>query len=228
MVDLILKFMLLAIIGYIVEVFYVYILSNKWVNRGYLNGPYIPIYAIGGLLIGLLDKYHEDFLIIFFMGMMLCSALEFYTSYFMEKLFHRRWWDYSDHKYHLNGRVCLQNSLLFGIGSIAVIYFLNPFIINILNQIEPSLKLFLCIIFLIIFVTDLIISTADASTTNININIFNKFGDINNKNISKIFGEIKIRFIKAYPNLINNNKELMEKIQKINKEIKEKTKKFKN
>ena len=61
MVDLILKFMLLAIIGYIVEVFYVYILSNKWVNRGYLNGPYIPIYAIGGLLIGLLDKYHEDF-----------------------------------------------------------------------------------------------------------------------------------------------------------------------
>ena len=181
MVDLILKFMLLAIIGYIVEVFYVYILSNKWVNRGYLNGPYIPIYAIGGLLIGLLDKYHEDFLIIFFMGMMLCSALEFYTSYFMEKLFHRRWWDYSDHKYHLNGRVCLQN-LYFWNRKYCGNLFLNPFIINILNQ--PSLKLFLCIIFLIIFVTDLIISTADASTTNININIFNKFGDINNKNIS--------------------------------------------
>ena len=92
MINLILKFMFFGILGYVVEVFYVYIGSKKWINRGFLHGPYIPIYAFGSLFIILfLTKYSDDFVIVFLIGMFICSALEYITSHLMELIFKRRW-----------------------------------------------------------------------------------------------------------------------------------------
>ena len=228
MLDLILKFMFFAIIGYIAEVLYVYLLTNKWVNRGFLNGPYIPIYAFGSLFtILFLNKYADNILIIFFMGMIVCSALEYYTSYIMEMIFYRRWWDYSHHKYNLNGRISLKNTILFGIGCIIVIYILSPLITNILNQTNLIIKIIIASIFIIIFIIDLIFSIIDASKTSKNIKIFNKFTKKFNKNQRKTLAKIKIRILKAYPFLTKNNKELIGIVQKLKKEFKKKTKNFK-
>ena len=98
-----LYFVFYSIIGYVCEVFYVYLGDKKWVNRGFLHGPYIPIYGNGAMIVSLaLMHVKKDSFIIFLVGLVLCSLLEYITSYVMEKIFHNRWWDYSERKYNLN------------------------------------------------------------------------------------------------------------------------------
>lgn len=221
MLDLILTFMIFAIIGYVAEVSYVYINRKIWVNRGYLNGPYIPIYAFGSILtIIFLTKYYNDILIVFFMGIIITSALEYYTSYFMEKIFNRRWWDYSQYKYNLNGRITLLNSILFGIGCLVIIYFLSPVVKIFLNNINTTTKLIIAIVFIIIFIIDLVFSTIDAYQTSKNIILINKF------NQKQLIKNIKTRILKAYPYLTKNNEELIDKIQKFKTELKAKARKL--
>ena len=76
----------------------------------------------------------------------------------MEVLFKTRWWDYSKKKFNLNGRICGENAILFGIGGIIIIYFINPFLITLLNKIPKNILLILSIISFIIFLTDTIVS----------------------------------------------------------------------
>lgn len=214
MIDLILQFMFFGILGYITEVIYVYLGSEKWINRGFLHGPYIPIYAFGSLFIILfLTKYSDDFIIVFLIGMFICTTLEYITSYIMELIFKRRWWDYSEYKYNINGRVALKNSVLFGIGSIIIIYVLSPCINIVLENSSITLKLVLAVIFVIIIITDLIFSVIDAYITSKNIDL--------NQNI-------KMRILKAYPYLVKNNIELLTRFENLKNEIKDKTNKIKN
>lgn len=214
MINLILKFMFFGILGYVVEVFYVYIGSKKWINRGFLHGPYIPIYAFGSLFIILfLTKYSDDFVIVFLIGMFICSALEYITSHLMELIFKRRWWDYSEYKYNINGRVALKNSVLFGIGSLIIVYVLSPSLNIVLENTNNTLKLVLAVIFVIIIFIDFVFSAIDAYVTSKNIDL--------NQNI-------KIRILKAYPYLIKNNMEILTKLENLKNEIKDKTNKIKN
>lgn len=225
MIDIILKFMFFAIVGYIAEVTYVYILDRKWINRGFLHGPYLPIYAFGSIFtIIFLNKYYEDPLIVFFMGMIICSLLEYYTSHVMEKIFNRRWWDYSHHKYNINGRVSLTNTLLFGIGCIIIIYFLSPLITNWINSLNSVLKIVITIIFSLVILTDLVISSIEAYKTSKNIN---KLTKKIMKNQKEITDKIKTRILRAYPFLVKNNEELIEFIEKIKKDLNKKIKKLK-
>lgn len=218
MLDLILTFMFFAILGYIIEVIYVFLGEKKWINRGFLIGPYIPIYAFGSILaILLLTKYYDDFIIIFFMGMIITSALEYYTSYVMELIFNRRWWDYSNHKYNINGRITLKNSFLFGIGCLLIIYLINPLLINGLNNLNFLIKLIISIIFILILFTDLIFSSIHAFVTNKNIKDLNMIKGKLNLSQNKYLINIKTRILKAYPYLIKNNEELIEKITKLKK-----------
>ena len=127
-----LVFIIYSIIGYLVEISSCSIWEKKIVfSRGYMIGPYIPIYRVGSLIISLLlDKYKNDIVVLFIMGMVLCILLEYFTSLFMEKIFKLRWWDYSDRKFNVDGRICLENGVLFGIGGVFVVKYLNPFIFD--------------------------------------------------------------------------------------------------
>ena len=111
-----LLFLLYSIIGYIAEVVSCSITLKKIVlNRGFLIGPYLPIYGFGCLImVWLLFRYEDDLLVLFIMSAFFCTVLEYFTSLLMEKLFKLRWWDYSNRKFQINGRVCLNNALLFG------------------------------------------------------------------------------------------------------------------
>lgn len=151
-------FYIYSILGWILETLYVSILNKKITDRGFLIGPYCPIYGIGALIIIIyLTQYNNNPLTVFLMGMILCSILEYFTSYIMEKLFKARWWDYSNNKYNLNGRICLKNSSLFGLSGIAVIYLTQPLINNILPSTTTPI-IVTTIIFSTIFIIDLIIS----------------------------------------------------------------------
>ena len=117
---LVIIFFFYSVVGYIVEVTSCSIKSKKLtLSRGYLIGPYIPIFGFGGLFMTtLLSKYQNDILSLFINSMVYCCLLEYITSLVLEKIFKLRWWDYSDRRFNINGRVCLENGILFGIAGI--------------------------------------------------------------------------------------------------------------
>ena len=122
-------FILYSFIGWVMEVFWTLVTDRKLVNRGFLIGPYCPIYGVGCLLlIILLGRFKDNVFLLFFMSIIVCSILEYMTSYVMEKLFKARWWDYSEYRFNLNGRICAETMIPFGILGVLVVYFLNPFI----------------------------------------------------------------------------------------------------
>lgn len=153
-------FLIYAFLGWLMEEIICFPSYKKFVNRGYLIGPVCPIYGFGCLLIiSLLSKYKSDPLTLFCMAVIICSVLEYFTSYIMEKLFKTRWWDYSDRKFNLNGRICLTNLALFGILGSLIVYFVHPFLLNVLHEINPVLLKSVVSILLILFIIDFSVST---------------------------------------------------------------------
>lgn len=128
-------FIMFSVVGWISEVLYVGIFhEHKFVNRGFLHGPLCPVYGFGGVVILLLPAtLYSTWLSLFFASMILCTAVEYFVSWIMEKTFHARWWDYSHYKFNIKGRVCLLNSVLFGFMGLGVIHFVYPQMLRFLN-----------------------------------------------------------------------------------------------
>ncbi len=152
-------FFIYAFIGWLLEVGFTFVKDHKLINRGFLIGPICPIYGHGCLLILLfLNKYSNQPFTLFIMAMLICSVLEYFTSYLLEKIFKARWWDYSDRKYNINGRICLETLIPFGILGLIIVNIINPFFTNILNKISYPVLLTIVIILSVIYIADNIIS----------------------------------------------------------------------
>ena len=155
----ILLFFIYSCLGWLMEVINVLITTKKLVNRGFLIGPYCPIYGYGAILMTLLLQNLTAYpILLFILGLVICSLLEYLTSFFMEKLFHARWWDYSNKKFNINGRICLSNMIAFGILGCIVIYIFNPFFFDKMQYIPNMVLNILCIVFPIIYIVDNICS----------------------------------------------------------------------
>lgn len=152
-------FIIYSFIGWAMEVICKLFELKKFVNRGFLIGPICPIYGYGVLgIVLLVGRNTHDVLGVFLKTILICSVLEYFTSYLMEKLFKARWWDYSRRKYNINGRICLETMIPFGILGCAVIYVVHPLIIKFVDLFSPTLIAVLSIIFFIIYILDNIIS----------------------------------------------------------------------
>ena len=154
-----------SIIGWCGEMVYCSICQRKLCEkRGFLNGPVCPIYGHGALVVLLcLHGGCKNPLLTFLLGAVLTSLVEYITSFAMEKLFHMRWWDYSQYKFHLNGRVCLLNSTLFGLASVFLCHFANPPISAWLAGLLASgAAVPLSLILLAIYLTDIVLSVRGA------------------------------------------------------------------
>lgn len=157
--EIFLFFMIYAILGWIVEMFYNYFEQKKIINRGFLIGPYCPIYGVGGLIATVfLTKYKESIFVTFGMSIILFAILEYFTSYMMEKLFKARWWDYSQNKFNINGRICLETLIPFGLLGCLTIYIINPLILSLLSVSNPHILRIIAIILFLIFAIDFTIS----------------------------------------------------------------------
>ena len=129
-------FVLYAFLGWVCEDLYCGIPAKKFINRGFFYGPYCPIYGVGALLVLYPLLFVKDYpILVFILGVIITSTLEYITSWVMEILFKTRWWDYSERFMNINGRVCLLNSTLFGIMSIVVVYIIHPVIQDIVMDI---------------------------------------------------------------------------------------------
>lgn len=202
---LIALFLIYSFIGWIVEVSAFLIQDHKFVNRGFLIGPVVPIYGTGGILITiLLTKYQSDPIVLFCMAVIVCSILEYLTSYIMEKIFKTRWWDYSNKKFNINGRTCLSNLIVFGIMGLVMVYLINPFLINILNKIDPILLKCVVSILMVLFVIDFFVSfSVTSKIKNVGKVVFKDSTEEINAKVKEILlskGKLTRRVIKAFPN----------------------------
>ena len=150
-----LLFVFYSFLAWLMEVTQGYVRHKKFVNRGFLIGPYCPIYGYGAISMTLLLKgYANDPIVLFVMAIVICSILEYTTSFVMEKLFKIRWWDYSNRKFNINGRICLETMIPFGILGCLMIYFVNPFIFAIIDMIPSNLINIIAVILFIIYLVD--------------------------------------------------------------------------
>ena len=150
-----LLFVFYSFLGWLMEVTQGYVRHKKFVNRGFLIGPYCPIYGYGAISMTLLLKgYANDPIVLFVMAIVICSILEYTTSFVMEKLFKIRCWDYSIRKFNINGRICLETMIPFGILGCLMIYFVNPFIFAIIDMIPSNLINIIVVILFIIYLVD--------------------------------------------------------------------------
>ncbi|WMJ87940.1 cardiolipin synthase [Anaerocolumna sp. MB42-C2] len=149
------NFIIYSFLGWVYESLYVSLLKKSWVNRGFLNGPVIPIYGAGATLVYIAFwPYRNQYLLIFLGGMLLATLLEYITSLCMELLFHAKWWDYSDKKFNINGRICLSVSFFWGFLSVFMTLVLQPHIVRILDAIPGFYGEYIGYFILIIFISD--------------------------------------------------------------------------
>lgn len=155
---LFLLFIVYSITGWIIEVIATYPDTKCFVNRGFLIGPYCPIY--GNCAIAMIFLLHNvtNPILLFVLSILICSVGEYVTSYAMEKIFHARWWDYSKNKFNLNGRICLVNSLAFGVLGFLLIKFVNPFVVGLITKLSPTMINVLFYTILTLFIIDNVIS----------------------------------------------------------------------
>ena len=238
----IILFAIYSVIGWIMEITLGLAQKRKFVNRGFLIGPYCPIYGFGGVAITILlsnfmitiDKVSliDSIWISSIVIMFICGALEYITSYVMEKLFHARWWDYKNFKFNINGRICLETLIPFTIIGQIILRYASPTFINILSNM-PSIWLHILTgTFLVIFITDISIS----------YNIIRSFKKVSNEakdNTEEITKKVKEiisktwrgkRLISAFPNLdIEVRREkIRKKVEESKKKIEQKKKTIEN
>ena len=147
-----------SIIGWVYETILCSVEQKKFVNRGFLNGPYCPIYGFGAVLDIMILGRIKNPAALFLLGALLTCSLEYLTSYAMEKLFHARWWDYTKRKFNINGRVCLAGAVVFGLFTVVLIMFVQPRIYEFTNMLPPAALHTSVVVLLLIFAADLTVT----------------------------------------------------------------------
>ena len=199
-------------------------------------GPWCPIYGFGAVFISLLLSRHaEDPLAVFGLTILICGILEYSASYMLEKIFHARWWDYSTKKFNLNGRVCADTLLPFGLLGLLLVYAITPVMFSCFDLLSETMIQIICLSLSLLFLVDITIST----TTLVKIRVH--AGKLDGDSTEKITNEVRSvlaeksalvrRMMRAFPEArLYNGKIIMimrERRLQLRKEIKQAKKKTK-
>lgn len=151
-------FLFYSFVGWMYESILVSCQQHRLVNRGFLNGPLCPIYGTGAILgVAILGNVRNP-IIIFLISMVGATILEYTTSWVMEQLFHARWWDYSNFRFNLQGRVCLLGALIFGLGGVGVVLGSQPYVEQVTDMIPLPMLHTLVTVLALITIIDLAVT----------------------------------------------------------------------
>ena len=161
-INIVLQFFIFGFAGWCMEVILKYRQYHRFINRGFLTGPILPIYGFGVILItlvvGRLTSVESGVMTTFAISLVICGLVEYLTSFVLEKIFHARWWDYSQKPMNLHGRVWIGNLVLFGLAGVAIIHIVNPALFPALDRIPLNTRKVTAVVLLAIFAADLVIS----------------------------------------------------------------------
>lgn len=152
-----LYFFIYAFLGWCTEVVYAALTVGKFINRGFLNGPLCPIYGFGVIaVVNLLIPVEDNLLLLFVGSIFITSMIELLTGFILEKMFHHKWWDYSDRPFNIGGYICPLFSLMWGIACLIVVDKIHPMISELVHLIPNTAAIVALVIMSIIFIIDLI------------------------------------------------------------------------
>lgn len=199
-----LVFIAFSVIGWCAEVLYVGIFfEHKFVNRGFLHGPLCPVYGFGGMAILCLpSEILSTWVGLFLASMIFATAVEYFASWILEKTFDTLWWDYSEMRFNLNGRVCLLNSVLFGAMGILVVHFLEPLILKCIGLLDG---LWLTVVYdavVIILVVDILVTLRRLVDFHTAMERLHNIGDAVKAHYEKDIKNVEF-FLKKFPTLKN-------------------------
>lgn len=215
----IIYFFIYAIIGWILEVSYNGIREGKYINCGVLAGPWCPIYGFAAVsILGLLDAINnENKIFMFFASMIIASIIELITGYILEKVFNKKWWDYTDRKFNIGGYICAEYSLIWGALCFILYEAIHPMIRNMVRAMPYKLVFFINIFIAILFITDTI------ATFNTIVGINKKFKQIEES--SEKLGEVTDDIGQK---IASRGIEVSSKTKEKRKEFDQRSEKFKN
>lgn len=204
-------FLVYSFAGWVLESVYKTICTKKFVNSGFLYGVFCPIYGIGALIMYLFLSICNNPITVFLTGFVVLSVWEYIVSWGIEKIFHETYWDYSNYKFNINGRVCLLNSIFWGVLGVIFTYIVHPLVEIQIIKINDILLIVITVTLLIIMLIDAIISII-------------KLNDISKKleTIKEIRKEIKVKLQE-----LKATKNAKESIQLMINDLKEKEIKLK-
>lgn len=207
--DYLIYFFIYAFIGWVVEVSYHAVTKGKFINRGFLAGPYCPIYGFGAISViyFLTDIAEKNKLVLFLGSMLIATLIEFVAGFLLEKIFHERWWDYSDRKFNIGGYVCLEFSVIWGMFCFLLYEAVHPLIEKLVGLVPVALIKYLGIGLVIIMGLDLI------ATINTLIGLNKEFKSIDkiSRDIKKVSDKIGVRVYDKTVQIENRQEELRKK-----------------
>lgn len=218
-VTYVLYFFFYSAVGWLGESIYCSVGARKWVNRGFLKGPMCPIYGTGALAMAItltpvknldirVPMFGHDVLItpllVFIAGMVVCDIVEFITSVLMEKLFHARWWDYSNKKFNIQGRICLGHTFYWGIASLLFLYLVHPIVVYCFSQLLDSAAIIIFACVLAVFLVDLVFAVYRALDVRKVMDKIKGFSDT----LSNFAGTIKTAFRTKFRRLTRQRQSL--------------------
>lgn len=170
MINILWYFMIYSIIGWMIEVSYHAVTMGKVVNRGFLNGPLCPVYGSGVLMVLMVvdlcgewfgfetDLSRAKVIELFIIGIIFATLIELIAGFLLDQLFHARWWDYRDRRFNLNGYICLEFSIYWGLGIAFVLRVIQPVFENIVSSIPVRISWILLSAFYLIFIIDIVLT----------------------------------------------------------------------
>jgi uncharacterized membrane protein len=163
--SIILMFFMFSFIGWLWEVGLHLYEDGVFVNRGFLKGPYVPIYGFGGIVILiLLFRLRKKPIALFFTTIVLCGIMEYTTATVLDVLYNAQWWDYTGYFLNVQGRICAEGLLLFAVFGMITVYFLGPVCDNLFRKWRLRVAAPVCILLLLVFMGDIIYSGVNPNT----------------------------------------------------------------
>ena len=226
--ETIMYFMIYAFIGWFIESAFKSLLYQKPINSGFLNGPFIPIYAVGALfIITFLQRFQGQNLKLFLIGFFSMTLIEYITGYIMEKIFNTSWWDYTGNLLNIDGKICLENSIYWGLLTAFFVNFMHPKINNFVSKIPTNIGETVILIFIVYFIIDYTITLMEVLNIQEKVKEFILIRDnpiilATTNRVSELKREIlkkSKRLIKTYPKLtyLRFNKKLKDILIEIKK-----------
>ncbi len=157
-------FFLFSFAGWIWEGIFVGFRYGMFLNRGFLHGPWLPIYGTAGLLMVLcLKNFRQKPAAVYVGCVMLCAIVEYITGFLLETFYHMKWWDYSHFPLNLKGRICPQDTMFFGVFGMFAVYYAAPFCLKKMSN-RSRLRWSFSVLLVILFIMDMMISLISPNT----------------------------------------------------------------
>lgn len=226
--EIIIYFITYSFLGWVMESIFRSIGEKKLINTGFLKGPFCPIYGVGAIIMLLfLKRFSDNLVILFIVSVVVLTIWEYLVGVLLEKLFHTKYWDYSNHKFNFQGRICLTNSVFWGFLGIVFVKYIHPVVENLMSKIDIKILIFVYIILGIVIIVDTISSIIKVKNIKVTLEKIEKLNieikeKLNEENVQHLIEQLKYKRNKTILRLYKNVYRLKKAFPAINtKEITE-------